>query len=323
MIACCSLRGASQQRTTDVHALLPPAAVVKRELSVDFENNGTADTVLLYNVPDTSDNAYYHAGIQVLKNSPRFGWAVAFEEPFDGLMPGADVISIENLKSAGGKGGVLVINYHSGAGTATAWHVLASVSNKIAILDPATVRNNLLKSRGYVDEGYNGVKSKGDLIIEDLAGYSRHAARCCPNRPSLEMSFRFIGGATALDSVKELPYGLPKSGPHGPLLRLTARGLWAYGYKVADGFLVLGGSESPSHDSDSMAPAIVTLRKSLLNQGVLADTGGYLILMADYKFTSLSVAASVMLARAANGRIEWRDENGRPAGPLVDVKRKR
>lgn len=157
------------------------------------------------------------------------------------------------------------------------------------------------------------MQATGDLVIEELSGYSRHAARCCSNRPSLEMSFKFTGSSITLDSVKELPYGLPK-GSHGPLLRLSGNGLWAYGYELADGFLVLAGSESPKDHAPSTPPAIVALRKSLLDQGVLADAGGYLALMQDYKFTSLSAAAGVILARPANGQIEWKDENGRPAG---------
>jgi hypothetical protein len=117
-----------------------------------------------------------------------------------------------------------------------------------------------------------------------------------------------------LDSVKELPYGVPQSGTHGPLLRLSGNGLWAYGYQLADGFLVLGGSKAAKDRGSSTPPSIAALRKSLLDQGVLADAGSYLALMADYKFASLSDAASVMLARRANGEIEWKNENGRAAG---------
>lgn len=196
----------------------------------------------------------------------------------------------------------------------TAWHVLASVNHKITSLDPAREKAKVLNARGYVDNGYNGVKSKGDLIIEEQAGYSRHTARCCPDRPSLEVTFKFTGNSLVLDSVKELPYGVPQSGTHGPLLRLSGNGLWAYGYQLADGFLVLGGSKAAKDRGSSTPPSIAALRKSLLDQGVLADAGSYLALMADYKFASLSDAASVMLARRANGEIEWKNENGRAAG---------
>jgi hypothetical protein len=294
--------------------------VVKQELSVDFENSGRADTVLLYNAPDRSSDIYYLAGLQVLKYSLGSGWALVFEQPGDTLMKGADRLTIEKLRSATGKEGVLVINYHSGAGTVTTWSVLAHVRNRITVLDPAAIRKKLLNAKGYADNGYNNVKGKGDLVTEDLSGYSRHAARCCPNRPNLEMSFKFTGNAIVLSSVKELPYGVPKSGWHGPLLHLNSNGLWAYGYQVADGFLVLGGSETPKDRAALRPPAVATLRNDLVNRGILADAGAYLMLMADYKFPSMSLAAGVMLPGRGNGTLAWRDENGRTAGSITAIK---
>ncbi len=316
VFGCVSQLAVAQQNPPSVLADLPPAATVKQQLSVDFEHDGVAEVVLVYTIPDKLDKVYETAGVRILKHSSVSGWVVAFEET-ERQMKGNDNTSVEKLRSPNGKEGVVVISYHSGAGTVTSWCVLASLNDKITTLDPTRERAEVLNSRGYADNGYNGVKLKGELIIEDLSGYSRHAARCCPNRPSLEMTFKFTGSSIRLDSVKELPYGVPKSGWHGPLLRLSRVGLWAYGYEVADGFLVLGGSESPKHEAPGTPPAIVALRKSLLDQGVLADAGDYLVLTANYKFGSLSVAAGVMLARPTNGRIEWKDKNGRPAEPTT------
>ena len=310
--ACFTQLAAAQQNNREVRAFLPPAAVVKQELSVDFEGDGRAEPVLVYSAPDRShDAAYYDAGIQVLKYSPGFGWAVASEEPEARLIKGEDEVRGEKLRSASGEEGVLVINYHSGAGTVTTWYVLACVREKITMLDPTLIRKKLLSARDYADNGYNSVKSKGDLVVEELTGYSRHAARCCPNRPSLEMNFKFTGNGITVDSVKELPYGVPKSGSHGPLLHLSVAGLWAYGYQLADGFLVLGGSESPKENAPSAPAAIVAIRNDLLRQGVLGDAGEYLMFMGDYRFKSPSVAADVVRAGPAKGRMGWTDENGR------------
>jgi len=320
MVACFSQSVVARQDPRNVRVFLPPAALIKQQLSLDLENDGIAEAVLVYTIPDKSDDVYHTTGVQVLKYSPVSGWAVAFEETEPKMLT-SDDISIEKLRAPTGKEALLVISYYSGAGTATTWHMLASINDKITRLDPTRERAKVLDARGYVDNGYNGVKSEGDLVVEDLTGYSRHAARCCANRPSLEMSFKFTGSSITLDSVKELPYGLPKSGSHGPLLRLSGNGLWAYGYEVADGFLVLGGSESPKDHAPSTPTTIVALRNSLLDQGILADAGDYLMLTGDYKFASLSAAAGVMLARPANGQIEWKDENGRPAGTGKPVSR--
>ncbi len=49
----------------------------------------------------------------------------------------------------------------------------------------------------------------------------------------------------------------------------------------------------------------------LMEQGVLVDAGEFLELAQDYEFNSPSTAAGVMLGRSANGRIEWKDRDGR------------
>src|ERR1051326_907128 len=62
------------------------------------------------------------------------------------------------------------------------------------------LKAEVLKSKGYQDWGYNGVTHKGDLVVEEQTGYSQHTARCCPDRPSLRMTFRFTGHSIALVS---------------------------------------------------------------------------------------------------------------------------
>jgi TonB family protein len=307
-VTCLAQSGGSRQLRPQ--AFVPSGASITKQMSVDFEGDRVPEIVQMYSVPEASDSKYQTDGINVLKLSPQSGWILAYREE-ETIMPGADRITTEVVTGTGGKCGVVVISYHSGAGTVTVWHLLASVDRKIAKLDPAKMRAKALEEREYADNGYNGVKTNGDLIIEDLAGYTRHMARCCPNRPSLELSFRFTGRALVLDSVKEVPYERPPGGI-GPLLRLHEKGLWAYGYQLADGFLVYGGSESPKDASPSTPPAILALRKSLIEEELFGDAGDHLALSGLHKFASRSEAAAVMLARSVDGDREWKDENGRP-----------
>jgi hypothetical protein len=189
----------------DVSAFLPPATVLNKELSVEFQNDGVVDIVLAYASDEAPDVT---AGVRVLKYGADSGWAVAFDET-DFVTNGAggtDTITIEKVRSASGRDGVVVILKSSGAGTATEWHILASAGNKIFRLDPTRIRLKVLKDRGYEDMGYNGVTSNGDLVTENLPGYSHGRARCCPDRPSIEVRFKFIGNSIKLDSVKELPF---------------------------------------------------------------------------------------------------------------------
>jgi TonB family protein len=263
----------------------------------------------MYTLPYAADSAFYTSGINVLKFSPESGWTLAFRKT-ERAMAGSDQETTRVVSSASGKQGVVDIFYHSGAGTVTTWQMLASIDGHITGLDPAKLRAKALSEREYADNGYNGVKTGGDFIVEKIPGYTPHAARCCLNRPPLELRFRFTGRALVLDSVKEIPYK-PPPGAVRPLLRVHENGLWAYGYQLADGFLVYGGSESPKEAAPSTPPAILALRKTLVEEETFGDAGGYLILNGLYKFASRSIAASVMLARSADGT-EWKDENGRP-----------
>lgn len=196
----------------DAGTFLPPTAVLNRELAVDFENDGVVDIVLAYVVPDERANIRFTTGVRVLKYTAVSGWAVAFEETdlVDNGAGASAAITIEKVRSTNGKDGVVVILHYSGAGTATAWHVLASVRNKISRLDPAQLRARVFKQKGYQDWGYNGLTSKGNLVIESQPGYSPNTARCCADRPSIEMRFQFTGSSIELESVKELPFSPTK-----------------------------------------------------------------------------------------------------------------
>jgi len=194
-----------------VTEFLPATAKLIKELKMDFENNGVVVVVLAY---ASETRPIVETGVRVLKYGAT-GWAVDFEET-DSVINGAgasDAINIEKVKGSSGKEGVVVVLKNSGAGTATEWHVLASIKTKIVKLDPTTIRDRVLKARGYVYMGYNGVTVHGDLVIEDLAGYSRGRARCCPDRPSIAIRSRFTGTSIKLESVKESP-----ASPGGKLL---------------------------------------------------------------------------------------------------------
>jgi hypothetical protein len=167
------------------------------------------DIVVTYSIPDKQDPVWLTLGLRVFRQSRTSGWTVTFEEAFE--KSGAnDTVTLEKVRSTSGKEGVVVIHQVSGAGTATDWHILASAEHKLFKLDPTRIRNKVLTHRGYVDNGYNGVTSKGDLVIEDLPGYSLHQARAVPNRPSICMAFKFTGSSVRLDSVRQLPFTPPK-----------------------------------------------------------------------------------------------------------------
>jgi hypothetical protein len=98
--------------------------------------------------------------------------------------------------------------------------------------------------------------------------------------------------------------------PTTPLLYLKAKGLTATGYEAADGFVVRENSQTPLTAVPSTPNSTLVLRKKLVGQNLLVEEDDHFRLTQDYTFTSPSVAAAVMLARSANGRIEWKDAKG-------------
>ena len=88
----------------------------------------------------------------------------------------------------------------------------------------------------------------------------------------------------------------------------AARGADAKGVVVADGFAVLKGSKIASITVPSMASSLVQLRNSLIEKGIVDANCQF---VRDHVFSSPSLAAAVVMGRNANGRTEWRTENGK------------
>jgi hypothetical protein len=56
---------------------------------------------------------------------------------------------------------------------------------------------------------------------------------------------------------------------------------------------------------------VITLRKRLVDDGILVEQDGYLLFVRDAEFSSPSAAASVIHGGGANGLTEWRTELAR------------
>jgi hypothetical protein len=94
-------------------------------------------------------------------------------------------------------------------------------------------------------------------------------------------------------------------------LFLQERGAVGKGYEVSDGFVVLQGSRARSAETNSIHKYMSDLRQQLVDRGVLQKEGEYFVFTQDFRFKSPSTAAGVLVGGAANGRIAWKDRNGR------------
>jgi hypothetical protein len=94
-------------------------------------------------------------------------------------------------------------------------------------------------------------------------------------------------------------------------LRLVGPDAYATGDDKSEGFLVRAGSRARRAITASTPTSVGDLRTRLVQTGVLLAEGDGLRFASDYLFDSPSAAASVVLGRSANGRTEWKDENGK------------
>lgn len=115
---------------------------------------------------------------------------------------------------------------------------------------------------------------------------------------------------------------LPPSGELGyPLERLALRSMrqgtdvivTAEGFYLDPEFLVLSGSQAfvepaPAFERPEDRGAR-DLREALVADGTLVQHGPFYVFQRHYVFHSPSLAASVILARAASGPEEWRAQN--------------
>ena len=95
------------------------------------------------------------------------------------------------------------------------------------------------------------------------------------------------------------------------LLHLSSRGVIGTGYDSAQGFVVRKDSQAVKTETNSIHAYMHELREELVRRGVLIDNGECYRVTQDYVFNSPSTAAGVLLGRATNGRVDWKDAEGR------------
>ncbi len=81
-----------------------------------------------------------------------------------------------------------------------------------------------------------------------------------------------------------------------------------------DDFIVKKDSRAAGVSGHSTPDSVLKLRDEIEREGVVVKDGACLIFQRDHRFSSASAAASVVLARIANGLAEWKDADGRILG---------
>ncbi len=106
--------------------------------------------------------------------------------------------------------------------------------------------------------------------------------------------------------------------PDASLYLNTTKGVRAEGRQEENGFVVLAGSLVLRRTTPSIPLVLAKLRNAMAVDGRLADNGpDFWRLTQDHKFRSPSGAASFLLGFGVNGKIRWKDSEGRTLKALL------
>jgi hypothetical protein len=83
--------------------------------------------------------------------------------------------------------------------------------------------------------------------------------------------------------------------------------------------VVFAGSGAAGKVGVSLGPSLSGVREDLVARGVLAQAGDAYRFTQDYVFSSPSYAAALILGRGANGRVLWKDAEGRTLKELQEA----
>jgi hypothetical protein len=146
--------------------------------------------------------------------------------------------------------------------------------------------------------------SLSEVDRAEAEGYLSELLLCCP---VLGLRLFERPQAPSPTSTSSAALG-PASAP--TLFHLRGPDSIGQGYESPGGFTVLEGARARLAFVESSPDSVVAIRQQLTEQGVFAVDGQGLILSQSYEFNSPSQAAVMLLARSANGLIEWKDAGG-------------
>lgn len=108
-------------------------------------------------------------------------------------------------------------------------------------------------------------------------------------------------------------------------LSCQGTGVTATGHDTPQGFVIRSGSFAREDNTPSLKkhyPKVCELREDLIKSGVLKLANGKLRFTQDFTFSSPSMASTVVLGRASNGRTEWKDATGKTLKELQEAQAK-
>jgi len=160
--------------------------------------------------------------------------------------------------------------------------------------------------------------------LVDLAGSAKRMTLDNGNKPmeptlseadraDLEVFLDNMLGVLPVLGVQAFEQNAGSIGPSNLVLFCKGRGVSASGYETPQGFVVRSGSQAADSETPSLKGFLIVgrTRAELQKKGVLVSKSGKLCFTQNYTFNSPSLASAVVLGRASNGRVDWKDAAGR------------
>ena len=135
-----------------------------------------------------------------------------------------------------------------------------------------------------------------------------------PDRADMQVFLSHMLGMLPVLGVHAFEQPPKAPAPSAPELTCKGNGLVARGYESTQGFVVKAGSLAAGQEVPSLQKhfaGTVTKRQELIALGVLLPQGSNYLFSQDFAFSSPSLASSVVLGRSSNGRLDWKDAQGR------------
>ncbi len=181
--------------------------------------------------------------------------------------------------------------------------------------------NNLNKAHlKYLESKMLDVASRIGRYKIDNANRPKYPAISEPDTAEMEEYFANLAllvstlGLKVFDEVKQSPVDASPDIGNSFFIK-AARGADAQGQPTAEGFVVLKGSQAAIDEAESFKGAnfqsFYNLRQQLIRDKIIKSEEGKLIFSQDVLFSSPSTAAMIVMGRSANGRTEWKTENGK------------
>lgn len=99
---------------------------------------------------------------------------------------------------------------------------------------------------------------------------------------------------------------------------LKGRGSDAVGYESSEGFVVKEGATGPGTEVPSIGESSKVRRNQLIESGLLVRENDRLRLTKDVVFGSPSTAATMIMGRNTNGRLQWKTKDGKTLKDLQE-----